>query len=86
MRWIGHSLRAECEVNVSPGITAVQARQVTVTAGHALLHAVPRLAAALGQAGPMPLGGAGLHQILGATGTHPPQRLPTATRRNCTGT
>jgi cation diffusion facilitator family transporter len=66
MRWIGHSLRAECEVTVDPDITAVQAHQVTVTAEHALLHAIPRLAAALVHADPVPRGGADPHQILAA--------------------
>jgi cation diffusion facilitator family transporter len=52
LRWIGHQIRAECEVVVSPDITASQAHQVTVSAEHALLHAIPRLAAALVHADP----------------------------------
>jgi cation diffusion facilitator family transporter len=43
LRWIGHQIRAECEVVVSPDISAVQAHQVTVSAEHDLLHAIPRL-------------------------------------------
>ena len=52
LRWIGHQIRAECEIVVSPDITAVQAHQVTVSAEHALLHAIPRLASALVHADP----------------------------------
>ena len=66
MRWIGHQLRAECEVIVDPGSTAVQAHQVTVTAEHALLHAIPRLAAALVHADPQSRHGADHHDILAA--------------------
>src|ERR1035441_3031203 len=56
LRWIGHHIRAECEVIVDPDITAVQAHQVTVSAEHALLHAIPRPAAALVHAAPQPHG------------------------------
>jgi divalent metal cation (Fe/Co/Zn/Cd) transporter len=45
MRWIGHSLRAEAEVTVDPALTIVAAHQIAVEAEHALLHAIPRLAA-----------------------------------------
>ena len=66
MRWIGHQLRAECEIVIGPGITAVQAHQVAVAAEHALLHAMPRLAAALVHADPQPRHGADHHDILAA--------------------
>jgi cation diffusion facilitator family transporter len=52
LRWIGHQLRAECEVLVAADISAVQAHQVTVNAEHDLLHAIPRLTAALVHADP----------------------------------
>ncbi len=52
LRWIGHQIRAECEIVVPPDITAVQAHQLTVSAEHALLHAIPRLSAALVHADP----------------------------------
>jgi divalent metal cation (Fe/Co/Zn/Cd) transporter len=52
LRWIGHQIRAECEVVVKPDITAAQAHQVTVRAEHALLHAIPRLTAGLVHADP----------------------------------
>ena len=64
LRWIGHQLRAECEVVVDPGVSAVQAHQVSVDAEHGLLHAVPRLAAALVHADPQSLGDADYHAAL----------------------
>jgi cation diffusion facilitator family transporter len=64
MRWIGHQLRAECEVIIDPDITAVQAHQVTVASEHDLLHAIPRLSAALVHADPQARGGTDFHQAL----------------------
>jgi cation diffusion facilitator family transporter len=52
LRWVGHQLRAECEVVVAADLSAAAAHQVTVTAEHDLLHAIPRLAAALVHADP----------------------------------
>ena len=52
LRWVGHQLRAECEVVVAAGLTAAAAHQVTVNAEHDLLHAIPRLAGALVHADP----------------------------------
>jgi cation diffusion facilitator family transporter len=46
LRWVGHQLRAECEIAVSGDITALEAHAVAVHAEHALLHALPRLTAA----------------------------------------
>jgi cation diffusion facilitator family transporter len=47
MRWIGHRLRAECSILVDPSSTAAAAHQVTADAEHALVHAIPRLTAAV---------------------------------------
>jgi cation diffusion facilitator family transporter len=52
LRWIGHLMRAECAVLVRPDLSAAQAHQITVDAEHALLHAIPRLAAAQVHADP----------------------------------
>jgi cation diffusion facilitator family transporter len=52
LRWIGHQLRAECEVIVDAAASAIQAHQVAVSAEHALLHALPRLTAAIVHADP----------------------------------
>jgi cation diffusion facilitator family transporter len=73
MRWIGHQIRAECEVVVDPDISAVHAHQVAVAAEHALLHAIPRLAAALVHADPQTPGDASPHQILAS---HRPAPAP----------
>jgi divalent metal cation (Fe/Co/Zn/Cd) transporter len=52
LRWIGHRLRAECEIIVDAAASAVRAHQVAVAAEHDLLHALPRLSAALVHADP----------------------------------
>jgi cation diffusion facilitator family transporter len=64
LRWIGHRLRAECEVIVDSASTTVQAHRVTVDAEHALIHAIPRLTAALVHADPLPHDGADHHAAL----------------------
>jgi cation diffusion facilitator family transporter len=57
LRWVGHRLRAEVTVTVDGEVTARQAHAVAVAAEHALLHAVPHLAAALVHADPAPAPG-----------------------------
>ncbi|MBN0047547.1 cation transporter [Streptomyces actuosus] len=57
LRWIGHRLRAEVAVVVDGEATVRQAHAVAVDAEHALLHAVPRLTAALVHADPEPAPG-----------------------------
>ena len=64
LRWIGHQLYAECEVVVDGNATAVQAHQVAVAAEHDLLHALPRLKAALVHADPQAGPGHDLHAVL----------------------
>ncbi len=66
VRWIGHNLRAECEVTVAGAASAVQAHQVAVSAEHGLLHALPRLTAALVHADPQPQAGTDHHAVLAA--------------------
>jgi len=66
LRWIGHQLRAECEIVVDAGASAVAAHQVAVSAEHRLLHALPRLAAALVHADPQAVGGEDYHAVLGS--------------------
>src|SRR5205807_7566549 len=61
LRWIGHQLRAECEVIVDSGASAIQAHQVAVDAEHNLLHALPRLSAALVHADPQAREGSDPH-------------------------
>ncbi|MGW2420797.1 cation diffusion facilitator family transporter [Streptomyces sp. NPDC001709] len=57
LRWIGHRLRAELAVVVDGEATLRQAHAIAVEAEHALLHAVPRLTAALVHADPAPAPG-----------------------------
>ncbi|MCT7355104.1 cation diffusion facilitator family transporter [Streptomyces sp. 15-116A] len=54
LRWIGHRLRAEVAVVVDGSATVREAHRIAVDAEHALLHAVPRLRAALVHADPEP--------------------------------
>jgi cation diffusion facilitator family transporter len=65
LRWIGHQLRAECEILVDPTASAVDAHQIAVSAEHELLHTLPRLSAALIHADPVPEPGfADYHALL----------------------
>ncbi|MER6346409.1 cation diffusion facilitator family transporter [Streptomyces sp. NPDC001595] len=57
LRWIGHRLRAEVAVVVDGEVTVRRAHAIAVDAEHALLHAVPRLTAALVHADPAPVPG-----------------------------
>jgi cation diffusion facilitator family transporter len=56
LRWIGHQLRAECEIEVDAAMTVAEGHAVAVEAEHQLLHQVPRLTAAMVHADPSPLG------------------------------
>ncbi|WP_199564911.1 cation diffusion facilitator family transporter [Spongiactinospora rosea] len=66
LRWIGHRLRAECAVVVDADATVLQAHGVAVNVEHALLHAIPRLAAAHVHADPYAPEGVDHHLILAA--------------------
>ncbi|WP_182885004.1 cation diffusion facilitator family transporter [Microbispora sp. H10885] len=72
LRWIGHRLRAECEVIVDAGATVVEAHRVAVEAEHNLIHAVPRLTAAIVHPDPLPGDGVDHHAVL--DGHHRDQR------------
>jgi cation diffusion facilitator family transporter len=52
LRWIGHALRAECEVGVDPDLSLVEGHRIAVDAEHRLLHDVRRLTAAFIHADP----------------------------------
>src|SRR4051794_28367736 len=52
LRWIGHQLRAECEIVVEAELTVVAAHEIAERCQHRLLHEIPRLAAALVHADP----------------------------------
>ena len=55
---------AERRVRRRPGSSAVEAHQVAVRAEHSLLHALPRLSAALVHAGPQPRSGTDDYALL----------------------
>ncbi|MFJ8361234.1 cation diffusion facilitator family transporter [Streptomyces sp. NPDC093984] len=57
LRWIGHRLRAEVAVVVDGEASVRRAHAIAVEAEHALLHALPRLTAALVHADPAPAPG-----------------------------
>jgi cation diffusion facilitator family transporter len=52
LRWIGHALRAECEIVVPADLTVTAAHAIAVDAEHRLIHAVPRLGRAFVHADP----------------------------------
>jgi cation diffusion facilitator family transporter len=64
LRWLGHRLRAECDILVDPRSSAVAAHAVAVAAEHALIHAIPRLVAAVVHADPFPAEGTDHHAVL----------------------
>jgi cation diffusion facilitator family transporter len=72
LRWIGHRLHAEAEITVSGEITAIEAHRVAVSAEHHLLHALPRLSAALVHADPEPRQGVDDHAVLAS---HRPESM-----------
>jgi cation diffusion facilitator family transporter len=47
MRWIGHRLRADAELDVDPALNLTQAHRIAHEAEHELGHAVPKLTTAL---------------------------------------
>jgi len=61
LRWIGHRLRAECEILIDPAASVVAAHEVAANTEHALIHAIPRLVAATVHADPF---GADYHALL----------------------
>jgi cation diffusion facilitator family transporter len=63
LRWVGHDIRAECDIVVDPDITAARAHEIAVSAEHSLLHAIPRLSTAGVHADPL-LAGADPHDVL----------------------
>jgi cation diffusion facilitator family transporter len=64
LRWIGHRLRAECEIVVEAHLTVVEAHAIAVDAEHRLIHEVPRLTAAIVHADPTPHAGSDHHASL----------------------
>ncbi len=53
LRWVGRRLRAECAILVDPHCSVIEAHAVAVSAEHRLIHALPRLDAAVVHADPL---------------------------------
>jgi cation diffusion facilitator family transporter len=47
MRWIGHHLHADAELDVDPGLALAEAHRIAHAAEHDLTHAIPKLAGAV---------------------------------------
>ena len=62
VRWVGHSLRAECEVVVATDLSLVDAHRIADEAQHRLMHEVRRLTSAIVHADPE---GTGHHELTG---------------------
>lgn len=52
MRWIGHRLHAEAELDIDPSTSLAEAHRIAHGAEHTLTHAVPKLSSALVHAYP----------------------------------
>jgi cation diffusion facilitator family transporter len=64
LRWIGHSLHAECALIVDPDLSVTQAHGIAVDAEHRLIHAIPRLGGALVHTDPQARDGTDYHEAL----------------------
>ncbi len=64
LRWIGHQLRAECEISVADDTTVVAAHTIAHRCEHDLIHAVPRLKAAIVHAEPYSRDGRDHHHLI----------------------
>jgi cation diffusion facilitator family transporter len=62
VRWIGHQMRAECEIVVDHRLSVVDAHGIAVAAEHRLIHAVPRLTVAFVHADPEAHAGTDHHE------------------------
>ncbi|MGI9123789.1 MAG: cation diffusion facilitator family transporter, partial [Mycobacterium sp.] len=59
MRWIGHHLHAEAELDIDPATSIAEAHRIAHEAEHTLTHAVPKLSSALVHAYPTDVSQAG---------------------------
>ncbi|OAN26453.1 cation diffusion facilitator family transporter [Mycolicibacterium iranicum] len=53
MRWIGHHLHADAELDIDPNVSLAEAHRIAHEAEHTLTHAVPKLTSALVHAYPV---------------------------------
>ncbi|WP_101953328.1 cation diffusion facilitator family transporter [Mycobacterium intracellulare] len=47
MRWIGHRLHADAELDIDPSLSLIEAHRIAHDSEHDLIHAVPKLATAM---------------------------------------
>ena len=52
MRWLGHRLHADAELDIDPATSLTDAHRIAHEAEHTLAHAVPKLSSALVHAYP----------------------------------
>ncbi len=64
VRWIGHRMRAEVEVEVDAALSVEAAHEIAVKAHHTLLHDVPKLDSALVHVNPSVREGSDPHALL----------------------
>lgn len=64
LRWVGHSLTAEADIDVEPTLSLADAHRIAHDAEHRLIHALPRLAGATIHAHPAGEDGNAHHQLL----------------------
>ena len=63
LRWIGHALRAECDIVVDDTLSLIDAHRIAENTEHRLLHEVRRLTAAQVHADPHPVDGVSHHEV-----------------------
>jgi cation diffusion facilitator family transporter len=80
VRWIGHALRAECEVVVDERLTVVEAHRIADDTEHRLLHDVRRLTSAIVHADPQVTGTDSHHEL----SAHHRANMPTPVRPGAT--
>jgi cation diffusion facilitator family transporter len=81
LRWIGHRLRAECNIAVPADLAVVAAHAVAVEAEHRLMHAIPRLTSAIVHTDPASHDGADHHADLAHHRPPPDPSAPTGDAR-----
>jgi divalent metal cation (Fe/Co/Zn/Cd) transporter len=64
LRWVGHSLYAEADIDLDPDLNLVQAHTIAHDTEHRLIHALPRLAGATIHAHPAGQRGRAQHDQL----------------------
>ncbi len=63
VRWIGHQLHAECEIEVDDTQSVVDGHRIAEESQHRLIHEVPRLSSVIVHADPVPQPGTDHHEL-----------------------